>query len=137
VGLALRRARLNSPDPDPIPKGRKMTSRTLSRTTALLTSLTLALPQGVLIGPALAQDQTILMLCLDMSLPPCPPGEPIDGTPTPVSDPEAALAADLCREADGQRALDVRPPPTLGEHNQEIRQALGLPGTASHQETTP
>jgi crotonobetainyl-CoA:carnitine CoA-transferase CaiB-like acyl-CoA transferase len=38
---------------------------------------------------------------------------------------------------DGQRALDVRPPPTLGEHNQEIRQALGLPGTASHQETTP
>ncbi len=25
---------------------------------------------------------------------------------------------------DGQRALDVRPPPTLGEHNEEIRQAL-------------
>jgi len=38
---------------------------------------------------------------------------------------------------DGQRALDVRPPPTLGEHNQEIRQALGLPGTPSTKETTP
>ncbi len=25
---------------------------------------------------------------------------------------------------DGQRALEVRPPPTLGEHNEEIRQAL-------------
>ena len=38
---------------------------------------------------------------------------------------------------DGQRALQVRPPPTLGEHNQEIRQALGLPGTTSTTETTP
>jgi len=27
---------------------------------------------------------------------------------------------------DGQRALDVRPPPTLGEHNEEIRAALTL-----------
>jgi crotonobetainyl-CoA:carnitine CoA-transferase CaiB-like acyl-CoA transferase len=25
---------------------------------------------------------------------------------------------------DGQRALDVRPPPTLGEHNDEIRKEL-------------
>ena len=25
---------------------------------------------------------------------------------------------------DGQRALDVRPPPTLGEHNDEIRASL-------------
>ena len=25
---------------------------------------------------------------------------------------------------DGERALDVRPPPTLGEHNDEIRAAL-------------
>jgi crotonobetainyl-CoA:carnitine CoA-transferase CaiB-like acyl-CoA transferase len=28
---------------------------------------------------------------------------------------------------DGQRALDVRPPPTLGEHNDEIRASLHLP----------
>jgi crotonobetainyl-CoA:carnitine CoA-transferase CaiB-like acyl-CoA transferase len=28
---------------------------------------------------------------------------------------------------DGQRALDVRPPPTLGEHNEEIRAALRRP----------
>ena len=28
---------------------------------------------------------------------------------------------------DGQRALDVRPPPTLGEHNEEIRASLDLP----------
>ncbi len=32
---------------------------------------------------------------------------------------------------DGQRALEVRPPPTLGEHNDEIRQALGLPARTS------
>ena len=38
---------------------------------------------------------------------------------------------------DGQRALDVRPPPTLGEHNQEIRQTLGLPANPSNKETTP
>jgi crotonobetainyl-CoA:carnitine CoA-transferase CaiB-like acyl-CoA transferase len=38
---------------------------------------------------------------------------------------------------DGQRALDVRPPPTLGEHNQEIRQSLGLPANPSNKETTP
>jgi crotonobetainyl-CoA:carnitine CoA-transferase CaiB-like acyl-CoA transferase len=30
---------------------------------------------------------------------------------------------------DGQRALDVRPPPTLGEHNEEIRAALKLSNT--------
>ena len=29
---------------------------------------------------------------------------------------------------DGQRALDVRPPPTLGEHNEEIRKALKATG---------
>ncbi len=29
---------------------------------------------------------------------------------------------------DGQRALDVRPPPTLGEHNEEIRAALKATG---------
>ena len=38
---------------------------------------------------------------------------------------------------DGQRALEVRPPPTLGEHNQEIRQTLGLPAYPSKKETTP
>ena len=44
---------------------------------------------------------------------------------------------------DGQRALDVRPPPTLGEHNDEIRQRTGLPAeqgalpNPSNQETTP
>jgi crotonobetainyl-CoA:carnitine CoA-transferase CaiB-like acyl-CoA transferase len=27
---------------------------------------------------------------------------------------------------DGERALDVRPPPTLGEHGDEIRAALKL-----------
>ena len=30
---------------------------------------------------------------------------------------------------DGQRALQVRPPPTLGEHNDEIRAALALQPT--------
>ena len=38
---------------------------------------------------------------------------------------------------DGRRALDVRPPPTLGEHNQEIRQALGLSGNPFTTETKP
>ena len=28
---------------------------------------------------------------------------------------------------DGERALDVRPPPTLGEHNDEVLRSLGLP----------
>ena len=32
---------------------------------------------------------------------------------------------------DGQRALDVRPPPTLGEHNDEIRASLNLPPTGA------
>jgi crotonobetainyl-CoA:carnitine CoA-transferase CaiB-like acyl-CoA transferase len=33
---------------------------------------------------------------------------------------------------DGQRALDVRPPPTLGEHNDEIRSALKAAQGARH-----
>jgi crotonobetainyl-CoA:carnitine CoA-transferase CaiB-like acyl-CoA transferase len=33
---------------------------------------------------------------------------------------------------DGQRALDVRPPPTLGEHNDEIRSALKATQGARH-----
>jgi crotonobetainyl-CoA:carnitine CoA-transferase CaiB-like acyl-CoA transferase len=32
---------------------------------------------------------------------------------------------------DGERALQVRPPPTLGEHNEEIRQALQRSGSAA------
>ena len=32
---------------------------------------------------------------------------------------------------DGERALDVRPPPTLGEHNAEIRAALNLPASGA------
>jgi len=32
---------------------------------------------------------------------------------------------------DGQRALDVRPPPTLGEHSDEIRASLNLPASGA------
>ncbi|MGZ5267628.1 MAG: CaiB/BaiF CoA transferase family protein [Caldimonas sp.] len=32
---------------------------------------------------------------------------------------------------DGERALDVRPPPTLGEHNDEIREALKTAGASA------
>ena len=48
--------------------------------------------------------------------------------------PHRPLAGVLRR---ARRALDVRPPPTLGEHNQEIRQTLGLPAHPSRKETTP
>lgn len=70
----------------------------LKTTTALVTSLSLLLPNPVFISPAWAQEADLL--CLDESMPPCPDGEPEDGsTPQERADFTAAEAARLAAEA--------------------------------------
>ena len=66
-----------------------MSLKSARTTTALVASLSMILPQGIWIAPAQAQTNTVL-LCLDLAEPPCPEGEPAEGT---EMDAEAAAAA--------------------------------------------
>lgn len=61
----------------------------LKTTTALVASLSLLLPHPSLVTPAWAQEAELL--CLDESEPPCPEGEPEDGS-TPAERAEFAAA---------------------------------------------
>lgn len=67
-------------------------------TTALFASLSLLLPHTALVTSAAAQE--VELLCLDESEPPCPEGEPEQGsTPMERADFVAAQAARLAEEA--------------------------------------
>ncbi|WP_308420459.1 OmpA family protein [Marivita lacus] len=70
----------------------------LKTTTALFASLSLLLPHTALVTSAAAQE--VELLCLDESEPPCPEGEPEQGsTPMERADFVAAQAARLAEEA--------------------------------------
>jgi outer membrane protein OmpA-like peptidoglycan-associated protein len=56
-----------------------MTHKPFRTSTALVATLSLLLPQGALVPAARAQET--VLLCLDLSEPPCPAGEPEAGTP--------------------------------------------------------
>ena len=70
----------------------------LKTTTALVASLSLMLPHSLLVTTAMAQEAALL--CLDESQPPCPEGEPEEGS-TPVERAEfaAVTAETLAQEA--------------------------------------
>ncbi len=71
----------------------------LKTTTALVASLSLLLPHPSLVTSAAAQE--IELLCLDESEPPCPEGQPEEGsTPEQRADFVAAEAARLAAEAE-------------------------------------
>lgn len=61
-----------------------MSKKNYQMTTALVASVLLSFPQSVLAQESPAADT--VMLCLDKSSPPCPAGEPTEGTATPASD---------------------------------------------------
>ena len=76
----------------------------LKATTALVTSLSLLLPNPVLVTPAWAQD--VELLCLDETEPPCDDGEPEDGsTPQERAEFAASEAARLAAEAEDAARL--------------------------------
>ena len=83
-----------------------MSRNTYRAPTALVASLALLLPQGPLVGPAKAQD--MILLCLSGELPPCPEGEPTEGTPVSVTDPIAADAVAAINAAAAQAEAEAQ-----------------------------
>ncbi|MBE0414888.1 hypothetical protein, partial [Yoonia sp.] len=76
----------------------------LKTTTALVASLSLILPHPVFVATASAQE--VALLCLDESEPPCPEGEPEEGsTPAERADFAAAQAAEAAAEAEDAARL--------------------------------
>jgi outer membrane protein OmpA-like peptidoglycan-associated protein len=59
-------------------KGKTMSLASLKTTTALVASLSLVLPHPTLVSTAWAQEAELL--CLDETAPPCPAGEPEEGS---------------------------------------------------------
>ncbi|NAZ35585.1 OmpA family protein [Rubellimicrobium sp. CFH 75288] len=78
-------------------------------TTALVATLALVLPQGALVPAARAQET--ILLCLDLTEPPCPEGEPAEGTPhllgedgsiVPLEEPQAEAAGEAEAQAEAE-----------------------------------
>ena len=80
-----------------------MSLASLKTTTALVASLSLILPHPTLVSSAWAQE--VELLCRDESEPPCPTGEPEEGsTPEERAEFEAEEAARLAAEAERREA---------------------------------
>ena len=67
-----------------------MSHPSFRKTTALVASLSLLVPQSAFVLPAVAQEASLF--CLDASVPPCPEGEAVDGT-LDAAGAEAVIAA--------------------------------------------
>ena len=86
-----------------------MSHPSFRKTTALVASLSLLVPQSAFVLPAVAQEASLF--CLDASVPPCPEGEAVDGTldaagaeaVIAVRDLEAAAAAAAEAEVEAAR----------------------------------
>lgn len=72
-------------------------------TTALVATLAMGFPQFLM-----AQDtdaEGMVMLCLDLTEPPCPKGEPINGTV--VADPEPVVEPDAVQDEEAEASTDA------------------------------
>ncbi len=69
-------------------KGNTMPKKSARTTTALVATMSMLLPQSVWVAPVQAQET--VQLCLDLTDPPCPEGQPTEGT---TMDAAAAAAA--------------------------------------------
>ncbi len=78
-----------------------MQKKSARTTTALVATMSMLLPQGVWVAPAQAQET--VLLCLDLTQPPCPEGEATEGTPMDA----AAAAAALKDAADAAAATAI------------------------------
>lgn len=95
-----------------------MSKKIYRMTTALVATLTMAFPQFTI-----AQDGTAegtLLLCLDGAEPPCPEGEPVDGTAVTAED-DADLSSDPAGETEttGEIDLDAEVDPVAPETEAE------------------
>lgn len=84
-----------------------MTLSQFRTTTALVASLALALPQGMFATRAMAQDADLpALFCLDLTNPPCPEGQPVDGSLTEAE--AAAIIEAVAAETQAEAEADAQ-----------------------------